>query len=466
MTGIVLGLLITLQFFLSTEVLLITAIMGVVGLVLVLGYACWKHFDLVRQHAHYAAVGLASGIVTAGVLLAYPAWFALAGPAHLSGQVWSFLNLKAGGNSFNHLFVPESQAAVRAGLGITSFGLSHATGGYQGAVLSSEYFGFGVFAVVVGGLLIWRHDRRLWFFGGLSLVSLILSFGAPKGSLDPWVVLARLPEFDNVVPSRFVLITYLSVAVMLGLIVEHTYQSVSQRRQRSLGVDQSDRRWSRLPRWSGAAAGVIVAAIALVPPAAYLAQNIPISTEPLVIPNWFQTVAPHLRGPQVLLTFPSGAGPVLMWQAVDNMQFSVAEGGGPQASFSQEPGEIQGVDVIGDASISYGIAHPVTPSDILAVRKDLDDWKVTTVVIPDEPGLPFYDQIPSVTVAAALITAATGKPPVHQSDAWVWTGVNHSRSPVPISTEGFSQCTSGVAAHGASAVDQAVDCVRGTAHSA
>ena len=464
-TGIVLGLLVTLQFFLSTEVLLVTAIMGVVGLVLVLGYASWKHFDLVRQHTRYAVVGLTSGAVTAGVLLAYPAWFALAGPAHLSGQVWSFLDLKAGGISFNHLFVPESQAAVRASLGITSFGLSHATGGYQGAVLSPQYFGFGVFAVVVAGLLMWRHDRRLWLFGGLSLVSLVLSFGAPKGSLDPWQALADLPEFDNIIPSRIVLITYLCVAVMLGLIVEHTYQSVRRRQDRSLGVHQSDRPWRRLPRWSGAAAGVIVAGIAIVPPAAYLGQNIPISTEPLVVPTWFRTVAPHLRGEQVLLAFPSGAGSVLMWQAVDNMHFSIAEGGGPQASFSQEPYEVPGVDVLGNASVSYGIAYPITPSGVLAVRRDLDDWKVTTVVIPDEPELPVYEQIPSVTVAAALITAATGRLPVHHSDAWVWTGVNHSGSPVAISTARFSQCTSGLASHGFSAVEHAIDCVRATKNS-
>jgi hypothetical protein len=463
-TGIVLGLLITLQFFLSTEVLLITTIMGVVGLVLVLGYACWKHFEIVRQHAHYATVGLLSGIVTAGVLLAYPAWFALAGPAHLSGQVWSFLDLKGGGNSFNHLFVPESPAAVRAGLGITSFGLSHATGGYQGAILSPQYFGLGVFAVLVAGLFLWRHDRRLWMFGGFSLVSLILSFGAPKGSLDPWQALANLPEFDNVVPSRFILITYLSVAVMLGLIVEHTYQSLRQRRERSVGVDP-DQRWSRLPKWSAAAAGVIVAGLAIVPPAAYLAQNLPISTEPLVVPTWFAMVAPHLRGDQVVLTFPSGAAPVLIWQAVDNMQFSIAEGGGPQATFAQEPEEIPGVDLLGDASISYGIPYSITPSGVLAVRRDLDDWKVTTVVIPDEPGLPVYDQIPSVTVAAALVTAATGKLPVHQSDAWVWAGVNLSSPPVAISTERFSQCTSGLATHGFSAVDHAISCVRGTKHS-
>ena len=465
-SGIVLGLLITLQFFLSTEVLLITAIMGVVGLVLVLGYARWKHFEIVRQHAHYAAVGLFSAIATAGVLLAYPAWFALAGPAHLSGRVWSFLDLKAGGNSFNHLFVPESPAAVRAGLGITSFGLSHATGGYQGAVLSPQYFGLGVFAVVVAGLLIWRHDRRLWLFGGLSVVSLVLSFGAPKGSLDPWQVLADLPEFDNIVPSRFILITYLSVAVMLGLIVERTYHSVRERRDRSLGAHQPNQRWARLPRWSGAAAGMIVAGIAIIPPAPYLGQNIPISTEPLVLPTWFATVAPHLLGDQVLLTFPTGAAPVMMWQAVDNMRFSIAEGGGPQATFAQEPEEIQGVDVLGNASISYGIAYPITPSSVLAVRRDLEAWKVTTVVLPDEPGLPVYDQIPSVTVAAALITAATGQLPVHQSDAWVWTGVNHSGSPVVISTERFSQCTSGLATHGFSAVEHASDCVRETKNSA
>ena len=463
-TGIVLGLLITLQFFLSTELLLISAIMGVVGLVLVLGYACWKHFDLVRQHAHYAVVGLASGLVTAGLLLAYPARFALVGPAHLSGRVWSFLDLEARGNSFNHLFVPESQTAVRAGLGITGFGLSHATGGYQGAVLSPQYFGFGVLAVVLAGLFLWRHDRRLWLFGGLSLVSLALSFGAPKGSLDPWQALANLPEFDNVVPSRIILITYLSVAVMLGLIVEHTYQSVRQRRDRSLGVHQPDRRWSRLPRWAGAAAGLIVAGIAIIPPAAYLGQNIPISTEPLVVPTWFRTVAPHLRGEPVLLTFPSGAGPGLMWQAVDNMHFSIVEGGGPGASFSQEPKEIQGVDVIGNASFSDGIAQLVTPSGILALRQDLGDWNVTTIVIPDEPRLPVYDQIPSVTVAVALVTAATGKLPVHQSDAWVWTGVNHSSPPAPISTERFSQCTFGLATHGFSAVGHATDCVLATKH--
>ena len=229
---------------------------------------------------------------------------------------------------------------------------------------------------------------------------------------------------------------------MLGLIIEHTYQSVRQRRDRSLGPNQPDGPWSRLPRWSGAAAGVVVAGIAIVPPVAYLAQNIPISTEPLVFPTWFRTVAPHLRVQQVLFVFQ--VEPALMWQAVDYMHFSIAEGGGPGAIFAQEPKEAPGLDAIGDALFAYGIAHPITPSDVLAVQQVLGDWKVTMVVIPDEPRLPVYDQIPSVTVAAALVTAVTGRLPVHQSGAWVWTGVNRSSSPVLISTERFSQCTLGL----------------------
>ena len=132
-TGIVLGLLVTLQFFVSTEVLLVTAIMGVVGLVLVLGYASWKHFDLVRQHTRYAVVGLTSGAVTAGVLLAYPAWFALAGPAHCL-EVWANVDLKAGGSSLNHLFVQSHRRPFERAWASRHY-ISHATGGYQGGVL-------------------------------------------------------------------------------------------------------------------------------------------------------------------------------------------------------------------------------------------------------------------------------------------------------------------------------------------
>jgi hypothetical protein len=48
------------------------------------------------------------------------------------------------------------------------------------------------------------------------------------------------------------------------------------------------------------------------------------------------------------------------------------------------------------------------------------------VVIPDQPGLPRYEQVASVPSSLALMTAAIGNRPIHQADAWVWTGVGNA----------------------------------------
>ncbi|MGH9097528.1 MAG: hypothetical protein ACRDWB_08890, partial [Acidimicrobiales bacterium] len=47
-----------------------------------------------------------------------------------------------------------------------------------------------------------------------------------------------------------------------------------------------------------------------------------------------------------------------------------------------------------------------------------------------------YEQVASVPSGLALMTAATGTRPIHQADAWVWTGVgNAAASRVPTSGE-------------------------------
>ena len=213
--GIGLGLLITLQFFIGTEVLLITAVMAAVGLVLVVVYAAWRHPDLLRERVRFAAVGLAAGAVTSAVLLAYPAWFALAGPAHYAGTVWprtgplNVVGLRS--TSVGYFFSPWPAAHVAS---LSS--LYHQLGGYQGPVLSNQYFGIGVWIVVIGGLTVWHRDRRLWLFGAITVASVVFSLGA----LKHWGPLAHLPLLENIVPYRFVLITYLAVAVMVALIVQ------------------------------------------------------------------------------------------------------------------------------------------------------------------------------------------------------------------------------------------------------
>ena len=106
-TGVILGLLVTLQFFIGTEVLLMMAVTGLAGLVVVVGYAAWQHPDALKRNARYASVGLCAALVTAAILLAYPAWFALDGPSHFTGAIWQAFNLQSGGNTLSRLLVPE-----------------------------------------------------------------------------------------------------------------------------------------------------------------------------------------------------------------------------------------------------------------------------------------------------------------------------------------------------------------------
>ncbi|MGA3149295.1 MAG: DUF2079 domain-containing protein [Acidimicrobiales bacterium] len=468
--GVALGLLVTLQFFIATEILAITVIMGAVGVAILVGYAAWRHRDAVRSRARHAIVGLAAGVVTAVVLLAVPTWVALAGPAHFSGPIWpygkyddlrnkpTYLGYYVHGwpASFTHLLTTLAHTSV---------------GGNQGPVLSFQYFGYGVIIVLIGGLIAWRRDRRLWLFGAIVVASVIVSLGVGRSLAD------KLPQVENLVPYRFVLVTYLAAAVMLGLILEHVYVAVNQfaehAHKRSQGRPANDARpwWQRR---AGAAVALVVAAIAIVPPAVYLAPSIPITTQPVDVPTWFRTVAPHLQGHQILLVLPApflAPDNAMTWQAMSGMHFSMVGSSGPAGILQRVVKEQAGAAILSDVSEPVGapeansaietiqVHHTIKPDYIPELRQALDEWGVTMVVIPDQRDLPLYDQMPSVTFAAALVSASTGQRPLHQANAWVWTGVEHAPPPVISSSAHFSACIKGLPPHGEAAVVKATGCV-------
>ena len=76
-TGVGLGLLVVVQFFVGTEVLLMTVGFAAFGIVVLVIFAALRYPEQLRPRARAATVGLASAAVTSVVLLAYPAWFAL-----------------------------------------------------------------------------------------------------------------------------------------------------------------------------------------------------------------------------------------------------------------------------------------------------------------------------------------------------------------------------------------------------
>jgi hypothetical protein len=249
---------------------------------------------------------------------------------------------------------------------------------------------------------------------------------------------------DNIIPSRFLLITYLAAAVMLGLIVDHARTDTNRWRasRHRLGEPGPDGRW----RLAGTAAAVAVALIALVPIASYYSSGVPLTTQPVVLPAWFRAVAPHLGPDQVVLAFPVPFAlfqSAMTWQAVDGMSFAMVGGGGPDALPARAGKEAPGQTDIGNLSISSAGSQMITPTEVAAVRRALDGWGVTTVVVPDPTHLPT----------------------IRQAHAWVWTGVDRAGPPILASGERLTACGAGSPDGTVASIESSTACVLATARS-
>ncbi len=450
--GAVLGLLVTVQFFVGTEVLVMMLVLGALWVAAVVAVTALARPEALGRHLRYASVALCTAALAAGVLLAYPVWFALAGAAHLSGLVWPGLHVARAGTAVGDYVLPAPPLSS----GFFGPAMSRVIGGAQGPVLSSQYLGFGTIAVAVGGLLVWRRDRRLWAFGSLAALSVVLSLGVRYGPSSPWALAAHLPLLDNISPSRFALFTDLATAAMVALVVQHVVDAV-RARSAAGARHRSERVARRLPALVAASA---VAAAAIGFPAAYLATTIPMTTRPVQVPTWFRSVGPRLGAEQVVLVLPAPFGvtqSAMTWQAVDGMHYSMAGQGGPGGVLERAGAARAGQRELVDASFYFG-GGSVTPQGVAAVRTALAAWRVTTVVVPDQPALPAYERIRSVTVAATLLSAATGEAPRLRSDAWVWTGVRRAVAAPASVSPAVTGCTLGLAYRGAPAVEAASLC--------
>jgi hypothetical protein len=102
--------------------------------------------------------------------------------------------------------------------------------------------------------------------------------------------------------------------------------------------------------------------------------------------------------------------------------------------------------VLSAASLPLGPAPLPTPAALTAVRQALRLWRVTTVVVPDQPGLPAYEQGRGGQYASGFFTAALGSLPTHVDGAWVWEAVRAAPPPAPVAPIDFARCTTGTAA--------------------
>jgi hypothetical protein len=410
--GLVAGLLMVVEFFLSTELVVVMGLALLVALVVLVAYALVGHRAELAARAPGAVRGLVAGGLVAGVLLAYPTWFALAGPAHLSSPIWPYVRL--GGYTL-HAFVATAVVSNNSFLEIS---------GYFGPVGQAALIGWGALAVIVGGMVVWRRDRRLWFFAAVGLLTAWLSLTVLEAGPVPWKVLWRLPVLSDVIEQRFTVVTDLAAVVLLAIVLDRVRAARLPRRLRLA---------PRLSSALSAAAAVVLAAVAVVPVLVDVAPTVPFNAETVVQPTWFAEVAPHLSERQVLLVSPppfSGVQSALAWQALASMSFDQAGGGGPQGTLARAGHQQAGFAALSSLGLIPTPEATGSPAQFAAVRRALDAWGVTMVVVPVlPPGYRVFVTGNPPQYPVAYLTAALGRPPRFEADAWVWSDVDASAAP-------------------------------------
>ena len=313
--------------------------------------------------APHAAKALGVGLGVGVVLLAWPVWFALKGPAHLSGLVWPNVGVIGG-------FIPSSFVTTtyppRANVFL-------ALGGYEGAPLaSSAYIGWSFLVVMAAGLAVFWRDRRLWFFGFMFAVCVVFSLGERHGQWEPAWIFTKIPVLENIIEQRFMAIGYLAAAVMLAIILEHVHRAV--------------------PDWRGALGALAVAGVALAPMAVIFGERLPFAMQAGHAATLVHRGGPDpAPGPGAPVVPGAVLGAAVRHDVAGRQPDALQPGRRRGTAGGSAPGRLgePGFHVLSLLDFGVGDARATgTPAQYAAVRHTLWMWQVTTVVIATEPGAP------------------------------------------------------------------------------
>jgi hypothetical protein len=391
--GLLLGLLVSVQFFISSEILLGTLVIGFSGLLL----ACLFARTEVRTRARYAGIALVTSAGLALVLLAYPVWFLFAGPAHIVGPIQPGAEIYRADllgpifpDSLQH-FAPATfaNAADRfAGNGTEN-------GSYLGLPL--------LLLLVVSVVALWKV-MIVRIAGILGVIAFVLSLGSRlvidnhiTGLVLPETVLDHLPLFKNAVPSRYSLYSVLCAALILALVIERV-------------------RGARI--WNNRAAALAVPAVMCVAVLVPLLPAWPYNMEPTGVPNYFTSGAADAIPPgsvALIYPFPDAdfANPQ-NWQASTFLRFKTPGGRFIVPKDSTGAVSPSRPTLTDDVLTALAAGNPPSRTSTLRAKFDeqLRSWHVTTIVA-----------IPTGTDPAQAIQYLTwllGSSPTTSSGAFTW----------------------------------------------
>jgi hypothetical protein len=426
--GLGLGVLIALQFFVGSDVLTITAITAVLALAMA-ALAALSRKGTVSAKLPFAGRGFLLAAGVAGALLAYPLWFALAGPQHIKGPNW----WHAAGNGLAQVLLPLGPAVHHNVRPVS---------GYLGHVGTFEsYLGIPALVVLaVAAVVVHRPLSKLCAM--VTLIAVWVSLGSsttPPGNGGeppwlplPWRALDHLPLLEKLTPATFSAPAAFFTVVAGALLVDELLRPhdsaglAGTSPAEAAGPNRPGKAIAQLPS-ARVLAAVVVSAALVIPWLA--AWRLPYTTEHIAPSSWATHDGTHLPADAVVLFFPfptTYLDQALIWQAVSGMRYSVVGGRGivagrdGAADHGWTPGTPEGTMTALTVRTVPHYQHlrlppRPGPAAVRAFRDALRRWGVTNVVMTAGGRNPAY--------ARQWLTAMLGTPPQPEHGAWVWNDV-------------------------------------------
>jgi len=408
------GVLIAVEFLASSEVLLLTAIGTAIGGVLVIVGAPRRAWALKRRIGN--AAGWAAAVSLP--LVAYPAWYAIAGPRHIVGAPWSRVDLQT--------------QVLHASTMLDATGFHQGTPldqifGYYGALPPTFFLGGVLLAFLVLSAAVWYRDARAWLMIGVAAVTTLFSLGAVTVTVTPlslvesaghwwmlWRLFASLPILRDLQPYRFVIVAGFAISMLMTIAAERWWRATGPARTGET-ASPGPQRW-----WQGPAVRATVISLVL---AGVLWSVADVYDLPFVVhresePVWFTRDAPRLAAGTRVLALPTSfplVTRVMSWQAESALHFAL-EGGyavvpGPSSLGVYSLAPIGAAGVL-DRLSSGQIPAPSAVPDIPEVRRAFTSWGVGVVALDGSA--------PEAAPLRTYMVDVLGTSPRHVGAWWIW----------------------------------------------
>ncbi len=392
--GGLLGALAAAQLLTAEEVLASAALIGLVGLlVLVL-----LHPRRLTAKIRYAGTGALAAVVSFAALGGYPLYVEFFGPQALHGAVQLTDRFSV---DLLEAVVPSRRVWLRNEA--TNEVAARFTGNLSE---NGAYLGITLIVAVLLVLLVYRRVATVRALSALLLATFVLSLGSHlhvngrvKDIALPFGAVQHLPLLESVTPTRLALFTSLFAGALLAIGLDRLHAR--------LGVGALSR---LLPTG--------LALLALLP----LAPQFAWDYYDTKVPAYYRSAA-VARIPEgsvaLMVPFPNrvDSRPEL-WQATTGMRFKspggyvLTPGSNGRPTFGGVPSPLSG------ALRRIVLGRPLprsTPAFLRQLRGDLRRWQIRTVIVTEHDRM---DQ------TLALLTLVLHRPPIRDQGAFAWYDVD------------------------------------------